>query len=137
MEDKEQNKWINYRHLFERLEVPAKTILLKEGEIAKYTYYIEIGCVRIWFNNAGKDITLNFFFDGEGVSSIESFRTGKPSSYYLETLEPSIIYRVEKKNFKYIQKDSPIIKSKIEEITFQQLFMYQELFLSRIKDSGK
>lgn len=136
MEDKEQDQPAKYRHLFERIEVPAKTILLNEGEIARHTYYIEKGCVRIWFNHQGKDITLNFFFEGEGVSSIESFREGKPGHYYLETLEPSIIYRIERENFRYILEDSPAFKRKIEEETFKQLFMYQNLFLSRIRDSA-
>ncbi|MGE5944390.1 MAG: Crp/Fnr family transcriptional regulator, partial [Flavobacteriales bacterium] len=137
MEDKELNPQIKYRHLFERVEVPAKTILLNEGEIAKYTYYIEKGCVRIWFNHQGKDITLNFFFEGDGVSSIESFREGKPSYYYLETLEPSIIYKIEREKFQFIREDSSTFKKKIEEETFKQLFMYQNLFLSRIRDSAE
>jgi CRP-like cAMP-binding protein len=127
-----QNKYLD---LATRLEVPAKTTLLKEGEIAKHTYFLEKGCVRIWFNHGGKDVTLNFFFDGEGVSSIESFRTGKPSVYYLETLEPSIIYKISKKDFDFILQDSPAFKSRIEDLTFETLFLYQQLFLSRIKDS--
>jgi hypothetical protein len=52
--------WIKYRHLCERLEIPAKSILVKERQIAYHTYFLEKGCVRIWFNHAGKDITLNF-----------------------------------------------------------------------------
>ena len=124
-----------YLDLSERLELPAKTTLLKEGEIAKHTYFLEKGCVRIWFNHAGKDVTLNFFFDGQGVSSIESFRTGKPSAYYLETLEPCIIYKISKKNFDFILQDSPAFKNRIENLTFETLFLYQQLFLSRIKDS--
>src|SRR5215510_14850908 len=107
-----QNPWTKYLHLCERLEIPAKKILLKEGQIAHHTYYLEKGCVRIWFNDAGKDVTLNFFFEGEGVSSIESFRTEKPSAYYLESLEPSIIYSISRKNFSFILDDSPAFKKK-------------------------
>ena len=79
--DSAQELWRKCHHLSERLEIPAKTILLKEGQIAKHTYFLEKGCMCIWFNNAGRDVTLNFFFEGEGVSSIESFRTGKPGAY--------------------------------------------------------
>lgn len=136
-EEIEQSHWVKYRQLSERIEVPSKTILLKEGEIARHTYYIEKGCVRIWFNHHGKDITLNFFFEGDGVSSIESFREGTPGLYYLETLEPSILYRIEKEKFRFILDDSPAFKRKIEEETFKQLFMYQNLFLSLIKDSAE
>lgn len=133
--DSKQSQWTKYRHLAERLEVPAKTNLLKEGQVAHHTYYLEKGCARIWFNHAGKDITLNFFFEGDGVSSIESLRTGKPSDYSLETLEPCVIYKITKKDFQVMLDESPNFKRRIEEITFQTLFLYQRLFLSRIKDT--
>jgi len=128
-------KWQKYAHLSERLEIPARTILLREGEIAKHTYFIEKGCIRTWFNNAGKEVTLNFHFEGEGVSSIESLRTETPSAYYLESLEPSTIYKIGRKEFSMIMAESPDFKARIEEVAFQTLFLYQRLFLSRIKDS--
>lgn len=128
-------EWMKYEHLFERIEIPARTFLLREGEVANHTYLLEKGCIRIWFNHAGKDITLNFFFEGEGVSSVESFRMDKPSDYYLETLEPCIVHRIEKKNFRMMLNESPIVKRKIEEVTFDLLFSYRRLFLSIIKDS--
>lgn len=126
---------MKYSHLCERLEVPAKTILLKEGEIARHTYFLEKGCVRIWFNDHGKEVTFNFFFEGDGVSSIESFRNGTPGVYCLETLEPCIIYKISRKDFSFILNDSPNFKKKIEAVTFNTLFLYQQLFLSRIKDT--
>lgn len=130
-----QQPWMKYSHLCERLEVPAKTILLKGGEIARHTYFLEKGCVRIWFNDHGKEVTLNFFFEGDGVSSIESFRNGTSGVYYLETLESCIIYKISRKDFSFILNDSPNFKKKIEAITFNTLFLYQQLFLSRIKDT--
>ena len=69
----EGDKWDSYVNCFKRIEVPAKTILLKEGEISKKMFLIEKGCIRVWYNNNGKDITSQFFFENEMVSSIESF----------------------------------------------------------------
>lgn len=123
-----------YYDLAERLEIPAKTILLPTGKVAKYTYYLEKGCVRVWCNHKDKDITLNFFFEGEGVSSIESFRNGTASIYGIESIEPCIIYRISKENFQYIIEDSPAFRKRIEDEMFKQLNQYQQLFLSRIKD---
>ncbi|HEX2532376.1 MAG TPA: Crp/Fnr family transcriptional regulator [Chitinophagaceae bacterium] len=134
-EDAAQTPWNKYIHLSERLEIPAKTVLLREGHVATHTYYLERGCVRIWFNHAGKDITLDFFLEGEGVSSIESFRTGRPSDFYLESLEPCILYRIAKKDFEFMLGDAPAFRKRIEDLTFQTLFRYQQLFLSRIKNS--
>ena len=49
------------QNLFNQLEVPAKTILLQEGEISKTMFFVKKGCLRFWVNNDGKDITTQFF----------------------------------------------------------------------------
>jgi CRP-like cAMP-binding protein len=124
-----------FKHLFTRQEIPAKTILLNEGEIAKQGFYIEQGCLRLCFNNNGKDITFQFFFEGESVSSVESFRTNQPSLFTIESIEPCIIYSISKKDFHMIMDTSMDIKQQVEEYTFYRLTFYQKLFLSRIKNN--
>lgn len=131
------NEWKNYSHLFQRQEVPSKTTLLQEGKVSKMAYFVEKGCIRSWFNNNGKDITFQFFFEGEGVSSVESFRTNQPSLFSLETIEPCVIQYISKKDFEFIVDDSPSIRKEIEEHTFRRLIFYQQLFLSRIKNNPK
>jgi len=130
-----KGEWEKFLHLFKRQEVPAKTTLLQEGQISKTAYYIEKGCIRSWFNNNGKDITFQFFFEGEGVSSVESFRTNQPSLFNLESIEDCLIQLISKNDFQFILENSPIIAKEIEEQTFRRLIFYQKLFLSRIKDN--
>lgn len=131
----ENTEWGKFKHFFKRQEIPSRTILLNEGEIAKQAFYIEKGCLRICFNNNGKDITFQFFFEGESVSSIESFQTSQPSLFTIESIEPCIIYSISKKDFQKIIETSIGIKQQIEEHTFRRLIFYQKLFLSRIKDN--
>src|SRR5476649_1996859 len=87
-----------YSHLLEEVEIPAKTILLHEGDVSKYGYFIKKGCLRLWFNNKGKDVTFQFFFENEAVSSIESFHTGEPNMFNIEDIELSTIYVISIKN---------------------------------------
>lgn len=131
----ENTEWNKFKHLFKREEIPAKTTLLSEGEISKKAFYIEQGCLRICFNNNGKDITFQFFFEGESVSSIESFRTNQPSLFTIESIESCILYSISKKDLHSIIETSTEIKKTVEEHTFQRLLFYQKLFLSRIKDN--
>jgi CRP-like cAMP-binding protein len=136
---KEANKvnpeWEKFRHLFKREEIPAKTVLLKEGEVSEKMFYIEKGCIRLSFNKDGKDITFQFFFEGEGVSSAESFRNNEPSLFTIETIEPSIVHTLTKKDYQTIIEASPSIRMELEEQVFQRLMHFQKLFLSRIKNS--
>lgn len=127
-------EWDKFSHLLKRQEIPAKTMLLQEGQISKTAYFIEKGCLRSWFNNNGKDITFQFFFEGQGVSSVESFKTNQPSLFNVESIEPCIIQSISKKDFQFVLDNSQVIKNDVEEHILKRLFYYQKLFLSRIKD---
>src|ERR1700744_5572798 len=112
--------WEKYGHLFKEMEIPAKTILLHEGDVSKYGYFIKKGCIRLWFNNKGKDVTFQFFFENEGVSSIESFRSGEPSLFSIESIEPCTILKISKKNFEKIFMNNPVYEAFVQEIIFQR-----------------
>ena len=127
--------WDQYSHLFREMVIPAKTILLNEGEVSKYGYFIKKGCLRLWFNNKGKDVTFQFFFENEGVSSIESFRSGEPSLFTIESIEPSTILKISKKNFEKIFMENPVYKEFINEIIYRRLNFYSKLFMSYIKNT--
>ena len=130
-----QSEWQKFSHLFKRKEIPAKAVLLNEGEIARNIYFIEKGCFRLSFNNEGKSITFQFFFEGEGISSAESFRYNQPSLYSIESLESSIVHSLSKADYFTIIENSPLIKQDMEEQTFKRLVCTEKLFLSRIKNS--
>src|SRR6186713_2002914 len=64
--------WDKYLALQKRVEFPARTLLLQEGKTAQNYFFVEKGCLRLWFDNKGKDTTVQFFFENEGVASLES-----------------------------------------------------------------
>lgn len=54
------------------LNVDKKSVILREGEVSDKIYFIQKGCLRLCFNDDGKDTTLQFFFENQIVSSFES-----------------------------------------------------------------
>lgn len=131
-------KWIEYINCFNRIEVPAKTILLEEGEISKRLFIIEKGCIRVWFNTNGKDLTTQFFFENQSVASIESFMKKFPSPVTIETIEPSIIWSVSKNDLDKILeeiKEIPELRDRFIDLLFERTFDYMKYFTSFIKDS--
>jgi CRP-like cAMP-binding protein len=54
--DKENES--HFQDSFEEKEVPSKTVLLHDGEVSNYIYFIRKGCLRQWFNKEGKDIII-------------------------------------------------------------------------------
>jgi CRP-like cAMP-binding protein len=130
-----KEKLEGYRKMLVPLTCPAKTVLLREGEISRRAYFIDKGCLRTWFNHDGKEITFQFFFEGQGVSSFESFWTQQPSLYYIETIEPCVLQYIQKKDYETIIANVPEIKDVVLQTTFQRMTDYQKLFLSRIRDN--
>ncbi|HNX65721.1 MAG TPA: Crp/Fnr family transcriptional regulator [Bacteroidales bacterium] len=126
-----------FKDLLTEKEIAVKTILLHEGEVATRLYFIRKGCLRLWFNKDGKDITLQFFFDGQAVASMESFFSNRPSMFTLESIEPTTVISLTRENFELLQHTFPEMKEGFQDILFQRLRNYTQLFLSRIKDTPR
>lgn len=123
---------------FKRMDVPAKTILLKENEVSQNAYYIEKGIARAWYNNDGRDVTFQFFMENTMFSSLESFRKGVPSMVALETIEPCIIWKIDKTTVDRILEkvdEDPQLRNKFMDTVFERTFDYMKHFFSFIKDS--
>lgn len=129
------NEWEQFNPYFKQREVPAKTILLAEGQISRTMFFIEKGCLRTWINNDGKEITTQFFFEGDSVSSIESFRTNQPSLYSIESLEPCILNTISQQDFQSIIESSPELKKILEDRLFRRLIQSQQLLYSFLKNN--
>ncbi len=131
--------WEKYLAFQDRLEVPAKTVLLQEGKKASRYFFVESGCLRLFFtSNSGADKTVQFFFENEGLSSLESFLNDTPSLFTIESIEPSVIYSMPKKYMlrlmDELQNDSGFMKMMIQ-ITTQRQLHYMNEFVSFIRDS--
>lgn len=129
------SEWKELSYLFKPLEVPARTMLLEEGYVSRAMFFIEKGCLRTWINNDGKEITTQFFFEGDAVSSIESFRTNKPSLYSIETIEPCQLQTISQEDFQAALENLPGLKKKLEDRLFRRLFQAQEILYSFIKNN--
>ena len=127
-----------YSALYERMEIPARTILLKEGEVSKRSFYVEKGCLRVWYNNNGKDVTFQFAFEQQVVSSADSFIKGVPSLFTIESIEPCILYWIHKDDAQRMLKEmyeEPELRDFFINSVLERQFHYMQLFLSFIKDT--
>jgi CRP-like cAMP-binding protein len=130
-------KWERSRRFFKGLDIPAKTSLLREGEIARRMYFVKSGCLRLWFNNDGKDVTFQFFMENQAVSSIESFLRGEPSLLSLESLEPTKLVAIGRRDWDRLHEMYPHLRDLFLRMLLTRMENYGRLFLSRIKDSPR
>lgn len=130
--------WDKYLEFQKRLEIPAKTVLLEEGKISGHYIFIEKGCIRLAFNNNGNDKTVQFFFENDGVTSLESFLKNTPSLFTIETIEPSVVYLLPKKHvndlMEELSREPEFLKMILEVFSGRQLHYIHE-FVSFIRDT--
>ncbi len=119
----------------EYLSVPSKAILLEEGKIAEKLYLIRKGCLRLFFYNEGKDITFQFFFEGDFVASFDSLYKRTPSLFYLESIEPTELTAIRREDFYNQINNNLSLRQLYEEKLIDRFHAYQQLFLSRIKNT--
>lgn len=130
--------WHRYVGYFTKTTVPANTVLLREGETSTKAYLVEKGCLRVWYNNAGKDVTVQFFFENSTVSSLESFTKNIPGLFTIETLEPSVLWYIHKPDIEKILDEignRPTLRKKMMDTILNRTFNYMQHFLSFIKDT--
>ncbi|MEM1375400.1 MAG: Crp/Fnr family transcriptional regulator [Pseudomonadota bacterium] len=118
-----------------QLRLPAKHTLLLQGEVSRQGYYVESGCLRLWYNNDGEDISVKFFLPGDIVSSLSSFYLAQPSTFGLESVVPSDVRAVEKSDFDSELEDSLEFVKQMLKVAVLCMSDYQELFLNRIAQS--
>lgn len=133
-------QWQAYAARFTRLDVPARTMLLRENEVAKRVYFIEQGCLRVWFSSQGKDLTFQFFFEQQSVSSFESFRQHTPSLFSIETIEPCVLWSLSQEDVYQLLRElgeSATLREKLAGLLFDRTRHYVEHCLSFIRDTPK
>lgn len=122
---------------FDKEELPAKTLLTEEGKMSRKFYYLEKGVARGWLNNDGKEVTFQFLFEDNFVSSWESLFHNSSSIYNIETIEPSVVYSTSIEEFRQKMELNPKIKEFYYSYLQERLLKYQKLFISRIKDTAE
>src|SRR5580765_5672336 len=97
--DKECIKLIQ---LFEPQEVKKNEHLFRSGEIVRYVYFIEQGCLRQYYiNNNGEERTIYFKVEGGWCSELVGFLDNTPTELSLQALENSKLQIINQKNWIY------------------------------------
>lgn len=82
--------------------------LLKPGEICRFNYFVNSGCLRFYTTNEeGHELTRYFAFEGKFGTALTSFIEQKPSFEYIQCLEPSELLVISQKDFYHLVETVP------------------------------
>ncbi len=86
-------------------DYPKKTILLKEGQVANYAYFIIKGLTRAYYVTDEKETTRLFMDEGYVITSWISFQTRQPSYEFIETLEDTTLAGIHYNDLQRLYKE--------------------------------
>lgn len=126
-----------FLQLGEERSFPKRYTLLRAGDVSRHAYFIESGCVRLWHNHGGADVSVKFFLPGELCASLQSMHSGEPSRYELETITPCVVRRLTKTELDQKAEETPGLQEYIASVIVHCLVNYQDLFVDRIAKTSE
>ena len=92
----------------ERKVYKRNSSLLSEGKVENYLSFIESGIVRYWIERDDREICFDFIFEGSFFSAYPSFLTKKPTTWNIQTLTPTVIWRISYSDLQLIYKKTSV-----------------------------
>jgi CRP-like cAMP-binding protein len=95
-----------YEQKVEYLEIPRKGVILNEGEIENYLYFILDGVTRVYFNGHKREVCVDFGFANQFICSFISYKTNKPSALTIQAITPVKLLRIHKSDVEELNATS-------------------------------
>jgi len=90
------------------VSLKRKEFLLKEGQTCRSIYFVEKGCLRMFFiNDKSAEQITQFALDSWWISDFQSFSDNKPSEYFIQAVEKSEILSIDERSFDALLKELP------------------------------
>ena len=88
------NEWKIISDCFEKRIFEKDEMILQEGKVCKYLYFIESGLLRFFIDKEGNDITKFFTEAPYCFTSQVSFNLQKPANENIQAIEKSIVWQI-------------------------------------------
>ncbi|MCB9182892.1 MAG: Crp/Fnr family transcriptional regulator [Flavobacteriales bacterium] len=112
--------------------------LLQEGEVCKSYAFVVEGCLRMYeMDEKGVEHNLQFALENEWIVDIGSFHAEKPSSLFIEALEPSTVICIEHADLLYLYTEHPKFDRNFRVIIEDQFVELQQRMLRRNASSAE
>jgi len=82
---------ILYKYI-KTIQVAKKELLLEEGQICKSNYFVEKGCLRMYYiNSKAEEQTFQFALENWWMTDYKSLIDKTPSEYFIQAIEKAQI----------------------------------------------
>ena len=108
--------------------------LFREGDIRDFVGIAQQGCLRSFFLNDGKEITLFFHLEQQTLGDYESMKRQQPACFSCQAIEDSTVLIIDKQALAAIEAlpdGQKLLRLVVEELAFQ----LRDRLLSLYRDS--
>ncbi len=106
-------------------EFNKRKLLIREGEIENYLNFIVSGLARKFFYRNKEEMVTQIAKENEVICIYDSFLSGVPSTYAIETIEPTTFVSISKQNVEYLYKSNPKME-RLGRLIVTQQFLNKE-----------
>ena len=120
---------------FKEKNIPRKTTILSYGKVAQEVYFVIRGCMRLYYDKDGVDISAFFFTENMFAGAYDSFTTKTKSRHSIETIEDCHCLSITYNSLQSLYIELPKMNELIRKVLEKRFFELHQLFTSQILDS--
>jgi CRP-like cAMP-binding protein len=120
---------------FDSIKIQKKTTILQAGKIANEVYFIIQGCMRLFYEKDGLDISAYFFTENMFAGAYDSFIAQQQSKHAIETVEECHVLVISYKAFHTLLSTFPKMNEFVRKILEERFVALHELFTAHILES--
>ena len=124
--------------LFIPKKLRKKRYLLQEGDVCKYTAFVEKGMLRTHtIDDKGNEPILQFSLEGWWVADLYSFLTNEPSNYNREALEDCELLMITKPSWDTMLNKIPALERYFRILVQNSLIATQRRLMGSISETAQ
>lgn len=112
-----------------------KTVIIEAGKVANEVYFIIRGCIRLFCEKDGQDLTTYFFTENMFAGTYDSFISRKPTRIAMEALEETEVLVLSYKSLEELYKVFPKMNEFVRKSIEQRFVVLHDLFTSYLLNS--
>jgi CRP-like cAMP-binding protein len=124
--------------LFIPKKLRKKQYLLQEGDVSKYTAFVEKGILRTYtVDDKGNEPILQFSMEGWWAGDLYSFLTEEPSQYNIEALEDCELLLITKPSWNTLLEKIPAFERYFRILIQNSLIATQRRLMGSMSESAE
>ena len=126
------------RRRFLPKKLRKRQYLLQEGDVCRYTVFVEKGLLRSYtVDEKGSEHILQFAFEGWWMADLYSFFTNEPSPYHMDAIEGSELLMIDRESWDDLLEHVPVLERYFRILIQNNLIATQRRLMGSMSDTAE